>query len=75
MKTVFSKKGPTHWAEIPSPEHEKSGFKNSHWEAAIVGLAESGGARFITILRDHIQAGVIRSDRAKSAALTEPADA
>ena len=75
MKTVFSKKGPTHWAEIPSPEHEKSGFKNSHWEAAIVGLAESGDARFIEILRGHIQAGVIRSERAKAAALTEPADA
>lgn len=75
MKTVFSKKGPTHWAEIPSPGHEKSGFKNSHWEAAIVGLAESGDARFITILRGHIQAGVIRSERAAAALNTEPANA
>lgn len=61
----------TAWAKA-APAHGAAG---SAWEAAIVGLAESGDAWFITILRDHIQAGVIRSDRAKSAALTEPADA
>lgn len=64
---VFADKGSTHWAKIPSPEHEKGGFKGSHWEAAIIELAEAGDARFIAILRDHVAAGVIRSERAVAA--------
>lgn len=72
---VFADKGPTHWAKMPSPEHEKSGFKGSHWEAAIIELAEAGDARFVAILRDHIQAGVIRSERAHAALQTGGADA
>ena len=42
------------------------GAAGSAWESAILGLAESGDARFITILREHIQAGVIRSERARA---------
>lgn len=64
MKPAFSTKGPLHWATESSPAHEKSGFKGSAWEAAIVQLAEAGDARFIEILRKHVAAGVIRSERA-----------
>ena len=38
-------------------------------------LAEAGDARFVAILRDHIQAGVIRSERAHAALQTGGADA
>lgn len=73
MKPVFSAKGPLHWATEPSPAHEKSGFKGSAWESAIVQLAEAGDARFIDILRKHVAAGVIRSERALAALnATEP---
>lgn len=37
------------------------------WESAIVELAEKGDARFIAILREHVENGVIRSRRAKEA--------
>lgn len=67
MKPVFSAKGPTHWATEPSPAHEKSGFKGSAWESAVVQLAEAGDARFIDILRKHVASGVIRSERALAA--------
>lgn len=66
MKAAFSDKGPTSWAESPSPAHEKGGFKGSAWESAIVRLAASGEDRFIAILRGHIKAGVIRSERARA---------
>lgn len=67
MKPAFSTKGPLHWATEPSPAHEKSGFKGSDWESAIVQLAEASDARFIDILRKHVAAGVIRSERALAA--------
>ena len=61
----------TAWAKTPPA----GGARGSRWEQNLLELAESGDARFIEILRGHIQAGVIRSERAKAAALTEPADA
>ena len=64
MKPAFSTKGALHWA---TPAHEKSGFKGSAWESAIVQLAEASDARFIDILRKHVAAGVIRSERALAA--------
>lgn len=67
MKPAFSTKGSLHWATEPSPAHEKSGFKGSAWESAIVQLAEASDARFIDILRKHVAAGVIRSERALAA--------
>lgn len=73
MKPAFSTKGALHWATEPSPAHEKSGFKGSAWESAIVQLAEASDARFIDILRKHVAAGVIRSERALAALnATEP---
>ena len=51
------------------------GAAGSAWESAILGLAESGDARFITILRGHIQAGVIRSERARAAITPAAVDA
>lgn len=61
----------TAWAKTPPA----GGARGSRWEQNLLELAEAGDARFIEILRGHIQAGVIRSERAKAAALTEPADA
>jgi len=61
----------TAWAKIPPA----GGVRGSRWEQNLLELAEAGDARFIEILRGHIQAGAIRSERAKAAALTEPADA
>lgn len=64
MKMVFSETGPLDWAKNASPAHERSGFKGSAWEDAIVGLVAAGDSRFFEILRNHIQSGVIRSERA-----------
>ena len=75
MKPVFSAKGPMHWAAEPSPAHEKSGFRGSAWEAAIVQLAEAGDARFIDILRKHVASRVIRSERALATLNTPEPDA
>lgn len=75
MNAVFSTKGPLHWAKEPSPAHEQSGFKSSAWETAIVQLAEAGDVRFVEILRGHVSAGVIRSDRARAALNHGAADA
>ena len=66
MKLMLGNPDPLAWARSPSPAHEKSGFKASAWEKAIVDLAAAGDARFIGILGDHIKSGVISSDRAKA---------
>lgn len=66
MKLMLGNPDPLAWARSPSPAHEKSGFKASAWEKAIVDLAASGDHRFIEILREHIDAGAISSERAKA---------
>jgi hypothetical protein len=75
MRPAFSVKGPLDWAAEPSPAHEKSGFSGSAWESAIVGLAESGDARFIDVLRKHVASSAIRSERATAALNTPEPDA
>lgn len=52
----------TGWAKTPPT----TGASASAWEKAIADLAASGDGRFVKILGDHIEAGVIRSDRAKA---------
>ena len=66
MKLMLGNQDHLAWARSPSPAHEKSGFKASAWEKSIVDLAASGDHRFIEILREHIDAGVISSERAKA---------
>ena len=51
------------WAKIPPP----GGARGSRWEASIIELAEAGEPRFIAILRDHVERGVIVSARASAA--------
>lgn len=59
----------TAWAKTPPA----GGARGSRWEQNLLELAEAGELRFIAILRDHVERGVIVSARA-SAALnaTEP---
>lgn len=66
MKRLMGSNDPLMWARSPSPAHEKNGFQSSAWEKAIVDLASAGDSRFVEILREHIDAGVIRSERAKT---------
>lgn len=70
MKAVFGQRGPLHWAEEPSAAHEMNSRKGSAWESAIVKTAQSGDERFVRILREHIAAGVIRSQQAIDALST-----
>lgn len=58
---------PIAWARHPSPAHISNSRRGSHWETAIVDLAEQQDPRFVEILREHVSKGVIRSDRAKLA--------
>lgn len=51
----------TAWAKRPPALNFRQ-----HWEKAIVDLAEQRDERFMKILRSHIEAGVISSERAKS---------
>lgn len=64
MKTTFGGKEALDWARSPSPAHEKARRAGSAWESAIVAAAEAGDERFVAILRGHVNAGVIRGDRA-----------
>ena len=57
------------WAKIPPP----GGARGSLWERRIIELAEAGDPRFLQILAEHVERGVIVSPRA-SAAL-EPGNA
>lgn len=59
------------WAKTPPP----GGARGSRWETFIIELAESGEPRFLKILRDHVEAGVIRSTRAQAALNLTSADA
>ena len=70
-KRMTSGKEFTAWADEPPPR----GAAGTLWEKHIIELAEAGDPRFVAILRDHIQAGVIRSERAHAALQTGGADA
>lgn len=52
----------TAWAETPPP----GGAAGSHWERNIVELAAAGDPRFVKILRQHVERGVIRSPQAQA---------
>ena len=51
------------WAKIPPP----GGARGSRWEVAIIELAEAGDPRFLQILAEHVERGVIGSPRASAA--------
>ena len=51
------------WAKIPPP----GGARGSRWEQNLLELAEAGEPRFIALLRDHVERGVIVSARASAA--------
>jgi len=51
------------WAKIPPA----GGARGSRWEQNLLELAEAGEPRFIAILRDHVERGVIVSARASAA--------
>lgn len=59
------------WAKTPPP----GGARGSRWEQTIVELAESGDPRFLRLLAEHVESGVIRSDRALAALKLAEADA
>ncbi|MCK2097536.1 hypothetical protein [Thauera aromatica] len=61
----------TAWAKTPP----SGGARGTPWEKAILGLAESGDTRFVTILRDHVDRGVIVSARASAALHSVESDA
>ena len=61
----------TAWAKTP-PAYGAAG---SVWERMIIELAEGGDARFVAILREHIDAGVIRAERAHAVLQTGGVDA
>lgn len=51
------------WAKIPPP----CGARGSLWERRIIELAEAGDTRFLRILADHVERGVIVSAHASAA--------
>lgn len=53
----------TAWAKTPPA----GGARGSRWEQNLLELAEAGEPRFIAILRDHVERGVIVSARASAA--------
>ncbi len=53
----------TAWARTPPAR----GAAGSAWERMIVELAEAGDPRFVKVLAEHVQSGVIRSERAAAA--------
>ena len=61
----------TAWAEEPPA----GGASGTAWEKSIIELAECGDARFVEILRRHVERGVIRSDRARAAITPAAVDA
>lgn len=61
----------TAWAKTP-PTYGAAG---SVWERMIIELAEQGEPRFVAILREHVKAGVIRSERAHAVLAQGGADA
>lgn len=59
------------WAKIPPPV----GARGTHWEKAIIELAEAGDTRFVKILAEHVERGVIVSARASAAMVAAESDA
>lgn len=59
------------WAKTPPP----GGARGSLWERNIIELAEAGEPRFVRILADHVDRGVIVSDRTSAALISAGADA
>lgn len=59
------------WASTP-PAHGASGSK---WEQNLIELAEAGDPRFLRILAQHVERGVIRSERARAVLSLTSADA
>lgn len=59
------------WAKTP-PDR---GARGSLWERRIIGLAEQGHPKFLRILADHVERGVIVSARASAAINAVAADA
>lgn len=57
MKTTDA--GSVAWAKTPPAPGRRM-----HWETAIVELAEQGDPRFVRILAEHVERGVIVSARA-----------
>ena len=53
----------TAWAKTPPA----GGARGSRWEQNLLELAEAGEPRFIAILRDHVERGVVVSARASAA--------
>lgn len=62
--------GDTSWARIPPA----SGARGTLWERRIIELAESGEPRFLQILAEHVEKGVIVSARAAAALKTAVTD-
>jgi len=59
------------WAKIPPP----GGAAGTHWEQNLIELAEAGDPRFLRILAQHVERGVIRSERARAVLSLTSADA
>ena len=59
MKTTDA--GSVAWAKTPPAPGRRM-----HWETAIVELAEQGDRRFVRILAEHVERGVIVSARASA---------
>lgn len=55
--------GDTSWARTAPAD----GARGSLWERRIIELAEAGDPRFLQILAEHVERGVIRSERARQA--------
>lgn len=53
----------TAWARTPPT----GGARGTAWEKQIIELAETGEPRFVAILAQHVESGVIRSPRARAA--------
>lgn len=51
------------WARTPPADRAHG----PRWEGTIVELAEAGDPRFVRLLAEHVQSGVIRSERASAA--------
>jgi len=59
------------WAKIPPP----GGAAGTHWERNLIELVEAGDTRFLRILAQHVECGVIRSERARAVLSLTSADA
>lgn len=70
-KRMTSGKEFTAWADEPPPR----GAAGTLWEKHIIELAAAGDPRFLRILAQHVERGVIRSERARAVLSLTSADA